>query len=367
MASVLSLCGYADVAIPRLTDEPSEYPVPTLDLGTSEKAIVISLHFTSEGADVDSAEVVYGHAHGHVGDPALLEVELFDLNGNVVDQLNAWNPRWVFEVDESGQERKVTLPEGTGLLTFPFRPDIAEMRVTDLETGQEVNRIDIIPILHEFCSDNRGDPECENVANRPPICDANGPYVAECVGSTTSVQLDGGGSTDPDQDPLTYVWSGSFVGGMVDGVTPEVRFSGKGGFTVNLTVSDGFGGSSGCNATVSVNDTKKPVAQCNAPATIVPPDAPISFTATANDVCEGTLTPIINEFDCFKFTKKGKRIDKRDSCEVDLDGNTITIQDSGGVGDNITWTVVAIDPSGNNTTKHCGVLVENPGKGRKNK
>ena len=64
---------------------------------------------------------------------------------------------------------------------------------------------------------------------------------------------------------------------------------------------------------------------CNSPATIIPPDAPISFTATATDICAGDLVPEITEFDCFKFTKKGKRIDKTESCVVAIDGDTIAV------------------------------------------
>jgi hypothetical protein len=33
--------------------------------------------------------------------------------------------------------------------------------------------------------------------NEPPVCDVNGPYTAECTGSTTTISLDGTGSSDP--------------------------------------------------------------------------------------------------------------------------------------------------------------------------
>ncbi|MHC4443704.1 MAG: 6-bladed beta-propeller [Planctomycetota bacterium] len=112
-------------------------------------------------------------------------------------------------------------------------------------------------------------------------------------------------------------------------------------------------------------DTTPPVIACNAPPTIKPNDVPISFTATATDLCDDDLSVEITEFDCFKFTKKGKRIDKTESCVVDVDGDTITILDSGGVGDFIVWTVRAVDSSGNVTEQECMVEVVNPGKGKK--
>jgi hypothetical protein len=76
----------------------------------------------------------------------------------------------------------------------------------------------------------------------------------------------------------------------------------------------------------------------------------------------GPLTAEITEYDCFKFTKKGKLIRKTNSCIVSIDGDQITILDSGGVADMIEWTVTATDDSGNSTTKSCSVSVVNPGK-----
>ncbi len=127
------------------------------------------------------------------------------------------------------------------------------------------------------------------------------------------------------------------------------------------TATDAAGNVSECPQLITANDTTPPVPACNAPATIIPPDAPISFTATATDNCNATSCEITDP-DCFTFTKKGKRIDKTESCVVEVDGDTITIQNSGGVGDNIVWTVVCTDACGNVTASECGVEVVNPGQ-----
>ena len=133
--------------------------------------------------------------------------------------------------------------------------------------------------------------------------------------------------------------------------------------TVTLTVTDPSGNSSTATATVTVEDKIAPVIQSNAPATITPPDAPISFTATATDNCGASVE--ITAYDCYKITKKEKRIDKTESCMVSVNGDTITILDSGGVGTFITWTVIATDSSGNTTTSGpFTVEVVNPGKGK---
>jgi len=76
--------------------------------------------------------------------------------------------------------------------------------------------------------------------------------------------------------------------------------------------------------------------ECNNAPTIVPPDAQIWSTATTTDQCEGDIIAAIAGFDCFKFTKIDKGVDKTESCEVAIAGDTITISDSGGVGDKIT-------------------------------
>jgi len=134
--------------------------------------------------------------------------------------------------------------------------------------------------------------------------------------------------------------------------------------TVEWTAVDDDGNVSTDSQLVTVQDTTPPEIFCNAPATIIPPDAPISFVATATDVCDTNPDFEITAYDCFKFTKKGKRINKTGSCEVAIGGDTVTILDSGGVDDHIEWTVVATDANGNVSEETCAVLVVNPGKGK---
>jgi len=69
-------------------------------------------------------------------------------------------------------------------------------------------------------------------------CNPGGPYVAECTGPTTTVTLDGSGSMDPDNSPLTFDWSGGFVGGSASGQMASVQFPDIGTFPVTLKVAD---------------------------------------------------------------------------------------------------------------------------------
>jgi subtilisin family serine protease len=272
--------------------------------------------------------------------------------------------------------------------------------------------------------------------NTPPVCDANGPYTAECSMNTT---LDGTGSFDPDGDPLTYDWEGPFESSPDTGAMPTVVFPAPtGAKTVDLTVTDPFGETDSCSASVTVLDTLAPLITppddvlyectspdgtpvdlglptvsdicdasvdvindapalfpigstevlwtatddsgnqstdgqsvtvqdttppeifCNSPETFAPPDAPISFIASAEDICDTDPSVAITEYNCYKFNKKGKLIGKKASCIVSFDGTTISIQDTGGVNNLISWTVEATDNDGNQSVKTCEIMVINP-------
>jgi len=88
---------------------------------------------------------------------------------------------------------------------------------------------------------------------------------------------------------------------------------------------------------------------------MTPPQAPISFTATETDNCS-SATPQITGFNC--VGKKGNS--KLESCVVTFSESTITIHDSGGVDDTISWTVQATDSCGNTKETTCEILVVNP-------
>ena len=132
--------------------------------------------------------------------------------------------------------------------------------------------------------------------------------------------------------------------------------------TRTWTATDSCGNSTDESQVITVQDTTSPVISCNSPATITPPDAPISFTATATDNCDMTPSITITAYDCYKLIKKDKRIDKTESCIVEMAGDRFTILDTGGVDDHIAWTVVSTDSCGNVSTENCEVLVVNPAK-----
>jgi hypothetical protein len=136
---------------------------------------------------------------------------------------------------------------------------------------------------------------------------------------------------------------------------------GLGATTVNFTATDDAGNDATCSTTVTVTDITPPAIDCNAPATIIPPDAPVCFPATTTDNCGAQVA--VTGFDCWKINGAGKRISKLESCVVEIHGDTLCILDSGGVGDNIEWTVSSTDGSGNTTEQTCSLSVVRPGGG----
>ena len=71
-------------------------------------------------------------------------------------------------------------------------------------------------------------------ANRAPTADAGGPYSGE---TGAVIRFDGSGSSDPDNDALTYAWNFG-DGTFGDGVTPQHVYDTAGTYTVTLVVSD---------------------------------------------------------------------------------------------------------------------------------
>jgi hypothetical protein len=301
LLGALILLGSAGVALSQPTGDPTIDPIPVFDLDSAQKSIVVRLHFI-EGLlpTIVSIDVVPGPNHSRAGNPPFLKVTLEDLVNATLEEFNAWNPLSVFTVDIASPQGDALLKEAIGIIGFPFRPDVAAIAVTDVKLQQLISSADLIPTLHGFCRNNPKDPNCFNVGivNRPPVCDADGPYKQECTGQTTNVTLDGTRSYDPDSDPLTYTWSGSF--GSAAGAVPQVQFSGFGNFTVNLGVKDDFGGTAACSSTVDVVDTTPPTIQSMSasPSILWPPDhkmVPVNVTVSSTDICDPVLACKITE------------------------------------------------------------------------
>ena len=91
-------------------------------------------------------------------------------------------------------------------------------------------------------------------ANRAPTADAGGPYSGD---TGVEVAFDGGASSDPDGDTLSYSWD--FGDGQVgNGVTPSHVYTVAGAYTVSLSVNDGEFDSSVVMTEVTIRDPADP-------------------------------------------------------------------------------------------------------------
>lgn len=156
------------------------------------------------------------------------------------------------------------------------------------------------------------------------------------------------GSNDPD---------GTLASIVQDPAGPY----GLGTTNVTLTVTDDAGATASCNAVVTVTDSLAPDIICPANNTMTPPTAPATFTAIASDTCGVPVTQVTS-YDCYRFNKKGKRIDTNDSCVVSLSNDSITVNETSGVNSLIDWTIEASDSVGNTASAVCTIEVNHPNK-----
>jgi len=111
-------------------------------------------------------------------------------------------------------------------------------------------------VVNSNQEDGDGDGTGDACDNTPPVADAGPDKIMECSAPAGArVVLDGTGSSDPDDDVLTYTWQGPF--GAVNGPRRRVRLP-LGLHMVTLSVNDGKGGVDSDTASITVQDTTPP-------------------------------------------------------------------------------------------------------------
>ena len=191
--------------------------------------------------------------------------------------------------------------------------------------------------------------------------------------SGLTVNLDGSGSSDPDEDPLTYLW-GAGAGVSFDdntSATPAATFSGLGTYTITLEVDDGNGGTDTDDVYISVVDTTAPViiSAGASPDKLWPPnhkmrEATVSVDVT--DACDDDVTCVITLVTSDEpVNGKG---DGNTTPDWNITGDlTVDLRaERSGKGDGrvYTITVVCTDDSGNQANTTMGVTVPHD-KGKK--
>jgi len=130
--------------------------------------------------------------------------------------------------------------------------------------------------------------------NQRPVADAGADQLLECTGhGCASATLNGSASSDPDGDPLSYVWTDE-TGKVVD-TTAMARVNvALGTHAFMLTVTDPGGLSSTATTHVTVRDTTPPTLKVSlSPSYLAPPNhklVEVTAQVQASDVCDAKPT-----------------------------------------------------------------------------
>lgn len=197
--------------------------------------------------------------------------------------------------------------------------------------------------------------------NQFPTANAGPDQTVECTSqSGANVNLDGSRSSDPDNDPLIYKWTGLF--GERNGVAPTVPCA-IGKSTIKLTVEDGKGGIAIDTIDVTVVDTTPPTITSvqASKTTLWPPNhkmMPVTVKVSANDLCSAATCTIVGVQSNEPVNGTGDG-DMAPDWKITgpLTVNLRAERAGNGTGRMYTLTVKCIDAAGNGATKNLTVSV----------
>lgn len=189
--------------------------------------------------------------------------------------------------------------------------------------------------------------------NRPPVCNANGPYAAECAGATTAIVLDGSQSMDEDGNQLTYEWSTNCPGATIDqptSATPTLTIETAGICNLNcevtLRVSDGVAPPQECTAIVTISDTNAPDITCPGDVNVecnTDTSPAVTGSASAVDECDPNAGVTYADEETPGACPQAKTI-RRTWTASDTCGNTATCVQTINVSDTTAPTIVLCPP-----------------------
>ncbi len=208
-------------------------------------------------------------------------------------------------------------------------------------------------------------------SNAAPIADAGSDQTVECQRERAAeVNLDGSGSSDPDDDELTYSWSenGTVI---ASGPTPTVALA-LGDHAITLTVDDGNGGTASDELIVTVEDTQAPTLAMTVVATeLWPPNHEMRLVVegiSASDACcDPTLDIAVESDEPVNGDGDGDSEPDWQVVEDGQGGHDVWVRaerSGGGDGRLYTITVTAEDCSGNRAEDAVEVTVPKSRKGK---
>jgi hypothetical protein len=321
---------------------------------------------------VDSRHVIHNNVIvGKAGQTALYCSNSSSTSSPVVNSSNVFTPQGVAYggtcLDQTGQRGNIS---ADALFARPPFGDVpGDYRLHGASPAIDAGN-NAAPLLAAVDLDGNGrifDGNADGVAsvdmgsyeytvtNRPPVANA-GPdqVVASEPSCGARVTLDGSASSDPDGEPVRYVWTGSF--GTAFGAAPVVTLA-PGTHVVTLRVFDIHGASASDSLTVTVEDRTPPsIASAAAtPSVLSSPNrqfVAVAVSVSASDGCGGTVRCRITA------VTSNEPVDEIDwMITGDLTLNLRAERDNRGTGRIYTITVLCTDAAGNDATTTVTVTV----------
>jgi hypothetical protein len=231
----------------------------------------------------------------------------------------------------------------------------------------------------DYLHDNGFEPEnpslcevsgdlCEIIrtaVNAAPVADAGPDQTLECTGpSGAEVTLDGSGSTDPNDDPLAFTWTGPFGTMTGETVYPYLPL---GTHTVTLTVDDGRGETDSDTVDVTVMDSIPPSLSVSlSPDVLWPPNhklVSIAASIQVTDTCDASPNVELAPITCSEPDNgpgDGDASDDIQGASYGTDDRTFSLRaERSGTGAGRVYTVTyrASDGSGNTTGQSAEAAV----------
>ncbi len=202
--------------------------------------------------------------------------------------------------------------------------------------------------------------------NGAPVVDAGPDQTVECAGpGGAQVTLDGSGSTDPNDDPLTFTWTGPF--GTVTGEVRTVVLP-LGTHTITLVVDDGRGLTDSDTLEVAVTDSAPPAIDLSlSPDLLWPPNhklVEVTAMLEITDTCD--TSPVvelvsITSSDPDNGQGDGNTNDDVQGADYGSDDRTFFLRgERAGTGDGRTYTVTYQGTDGSGNTASASAAVEAP-------
>lgn len=140
-------------------------PVPEFEWSTTNKVITVAANFLSRTVlEVPQIKVNYGNHPQVEGGPPMLQLDMLNVAQFPFRRIHLWNPLLVLGT----LDPEIGLPHGPARwlnevsteIHIPFSPYLAAIRITDIESGQELGTFDVSSAIEKFCGEHTNDEEC---------------------------------------------------------------------------------------------------------------------------------------------------------------------------------------------------------------